>query len=81
MQRQRERRRKELEWRLNWIIGHPDKVDPEIRPAAIDFLKSSIAELDREEMKNTRPARRASLRHRVRSLVIAILTQTPSMGK
>lgn len=79
---QRDRRRRELEWRLNWIIQHEDTMDPEVRLAAIDFLKNSIAELDKpvKMEKALRPGR-ASLRDRLRLLVVTILTQTTSAGK
>jgi hypothetical protein len=82
LQRQREQRRKELVMTRDWIHSHPHRVDPEVRPAAIDFLNNSIAELDRFE-KNERPllAGRGRLRDRLRHLVTLILTQSTIAGK
>lgn len=82
LQRERERRRKELIHMRDWIHSHPHRVDPEVKPAAIDFLNNSIAELDRpEKMKNTRRAGRMSLRDRLRTLVAVIVTQNLPAGK
>lgn len=84
LQRQRDDRRKELEWRLNWVIGNPGKIaDSNLRDGAIDFLKGSIAELDKPtKMENPRrPGRGQSLRDRLRLLIVAIVTQTPGAGK
>ena len=80
--RQIRQRKKSLEHFRDWLHSHPNRVDPELRPAAIDYMNGSIAELDKLlEMKNTRPARRMSLRDRLKTLVVAIVTQTPYSGK
>lgn len=83
LQRQREQRGKELRHMRDWIHSHPDRVDPDVRPAAIDFLNNSIAELDKHaKMENPRRAGRGQrLRDRLRLLVVAIVTQTPGAGK
>lgn len=76
LQRQREQRRRELEGFREWIRRNPHSVDPKVRPAAIDWLNGSIAELDEPgQMKNTRRAGRMSLRDRLRTLVAAIIAQ------
>jgi len=76
LQRQLVQRRKDLVHFRDWIHAHPNSVDPEVRPAAIDWLNGSIAELDDPgQMKNTRRAGRMSLRDRLRTLVAAIIAQ------
>lgn len=63
----------------DWIHSHPHRSDPEVRPAAIDWLNSSIAELDKPDRplinENDRPARRPKLRAHLKRLVMAILPQ------
>ncbi|GIO13572.1 hypothetical protein J19TS2_31270 [Cohnella xylanilytica] len=82
LERQREQRRRELTYMRDWIHSHPHRVDPEVRPAAIDFLNNSIAELDEpSKMKNTRRAGRMSLRDRLRTLVAVIVAQNLTAGK
>jgi len=77
-----ESRRKDLIYFRDWIHSHPNRVDPKVRPAAIDFLNNSIAELDKlSEMENARRAGRTSLRDRLRTLVAAIVSQTMPTGK
>ncbi|CAI6072765.1 hypothetical protein COHCIP112018_02359 [Cohnella sp. JJ-181] len=77
MQRAAARRREELEMFRDWMHSHPHRSDPDVRPAAIDWLNSHIAELDKpQEMKNTLRPGRVRLRARLRSLVTLILTQT-----
>jgi hypothetical protein len=67
---------KKLEYYLLWLHSNPDKVDPEVRPAAIDFVKGSIAELKAPQKENDRPGRRPSrLRTRLKVLLSLILTQ------
>ena len=79
LRKQREQRRKELIYVRDWLHSHPHRVDPDIRPAAIDYLNGCIAELERmdkpEQMKSTRLAGRVRLRDRIRTLVAVILTQ------
>lgn len=82
----KDRRRTDLELQLNWVIGNPDKFeDANVREAAIDFLKGSIAELDKpdeiQKMKNTLRPGRVRLRDRLRTLIAAIVTQAASDGK
>lgn len=78
-------RRRELETQLRWVTCHPQHFDPNQRDATIDFLKGSIAELDRpEEIKNDRPGRRPRvnrLRDRLRTLLTVILTQSTAVRK
>lgn len=85
LQRQREQRTKELAHFRDWIHSHPQHVHPEVQPAAIDYLNSSIAELDAmgkpQKMKNDRPGRRPQLRTRLRILMLSILTHPFNVGK
>jgi hypothetical protein len=82
LERQSNQRRKELQFQRDWIHSHPHRVDPEVRPAAIDFINNSIAELDEpREMKKTLRPGRVRLRDRLRLLVVAIISQTPMTGK
>lgn len=75
-QRAAARRRDELSMMRDWLHSHPHRSDPEVRPAAIDWLNSSIAELDKpQEMKNTLRPGRVRLSAHLRRLVTLILTQ------
>lgn len=79
VEQQKQRRRAELEHQLNMAIRAPYLFgDEEQRFASIDFIRSSIAELDKPERprtnENDRPARRPKLRAQLKRLVTLILT-------
>lgn len=86
LQRQREKRLDDLRFQLNMTIRAPYRFeDEEMRNGAVDFLKSSIAELERQDkpLENEKPLRpgKGRLRARLRNLVALILTQTTSVVK
>lgn len=74
-------RRKQLEQYRDWLHSHPHRVDADIKPAALDFLNGSLAELDKpeevpEQKENAlRPGRAHGLRIRLRNLVMLIVSQ------
>ncbi|BBH19794.1 hypothetical protein Back11_11390 [Paenibacillus baekrokdamisoli] len=39
---------KELEHIRDWVHSHPEKVDPDVRPAAVDWLNGEIAGIQRK---------------------------------
>ncbi|MNR93436.1 hypothetical protein D3C72_244910 [compost metagenome] len=75
-------RRKQLEQYRDWLHSHPHRVDADVKPAALDFLNGSLAELDKpaedpEQKENAlRPGRAHDLRNRLRNLVMIILAQS-----
>ncbi|MFD2330052.1 hypothetical protein ACFSR7_12440 [Cohnella sp. GCM10020058] len=79
VEQQKQRRRAELEHQLNMAIRAPYLFgDEEQRFASIDFIRSSIAELDKpekpREMENTLRPGRVQLRAQLKRLVTLILT-------
>jgi len=79
----RNERRKELQRQLDWAIGNPHKFeDQNQRYGTIDFIKGSIAELDKpDEMKKTLRPGKVRLRDRLRYLVVVIVSQTTADWK
>lgn len=75
-------RRKQLEQYRDWLHSHPHRVDADVKPAALDFLNGSLAELDEpevvpEQSKNAFPARKTlGLRDRLKYLVTLIVAQS-----
>jgi hypothetical protein len=73
-------RRKQLEQYRDWLHSHPHRVDADVKPAALDFISSSLAELDEpeivpEQSKNAFPARKTPLRSTLINLLLSIVTQ------
>lgn len=76
-----EERVRKLKFYLLWISSNREKVDPQVAPAAKDFLQMEIAQTERE-MKNTfRQGKALGLRNRLRILFVAILSQKSTLGK
>ncbi len=57
---------------LKWMDKHPDRIDQSKRKEMKEYLNSMIR-FSKMEIKNTRSAKRASLRNRLKFLVVFII--------
>lgn len=60
---------KELEHIRDWLHSHPAKVDPDVKPAAIDWLNGEIAGM---QTKTTNRVR-SRLAVRIKTILVALI--------
>ncbi|MCP3807169.1 MULTISPECIES: hypothetical protein [unclassified Paenibacillus] len=63
----------ELNHFRNWITTNPDRVDADVRPAALDWLSGEISKLEKKQNAR-RVGRTLRVRAWLKSLVIIILS-------